>query len=392
MTISAVRPAFARTWRRTRRGVGAAAVLALAASVAVMAAEPGRAGSATAEVAAGPPERGATAAADTAAGPDRQRPPADASPSPNPPGTQRTLQRIRQQRSAAEDRLAGLREFQKEARAVGLRADGPDERALAEALKDEIAVLRGLERELSRDGSAQRGTRDDDDKNDGDDRDGAQGAAAPDDGAAQAKKNGAGNNDAGKRRPGTKRPKADSGEDAAGKPKADKKVDKKPDKKAGRPDAKERHRNANNAKANNAKANKAKSAKKPAADSSPAKHHDGAKSRRAKAVTYARAQLGKPYRWGGQGPHAFDCSGLAMRAWQHAGVRIPRTTTAQWNTGKRISRTQLRPGDLVFRNGLGHVMIYVGGGRVIHSPHSGTTVQYAPLPPHGQVNGYVTVT
>lgn len=73
------------------------------------------------------------------------------------------------------------------------------------------------------------------------------------------------------------------------------------------------------------------------------------------------------------------------------GVSIPRITTSQWSAGKKISRSQLRPGDLVFRSGLGHVMLYAGGGRVMHAPYSGTTVQYDPLPPHGQVNGYVSV-
>jgi cell wall-associated NlpC family hydrolase len=116
-----------------------------------------------------------------------------------------------------------------------------------------------------------------------------------------------------------------------------------------------------------------------------------AKGRRAKAVAYARAQLGKPYRWGGTGPGSFDCSGLVMRAWQHAGVEIPRITTTQWRAGTHIKRSQLQPGDLVFRNDRGHVMLYAGNGRVIHASRPGTPIRYAPLPPHSQVNGYVTV-
>src|SRR5215469_1599630 len=64
------------------------------------------------------------------------------------------------------------------------------------------------------------------------------------------------------------------------------------------------------------------------------------------AIAWARAQIGKPYLWGGTGPDAFDCSGLVMDAWQSAGISLPRTSQEQWAAGPRVS--QPRRGDLVF--------------------------------------------
>jgi cell wall-associated NlpC family hydrolase len=66
----------------------------------------------------------------------------------------------------------------------------------------------------------------------------------------------------------------------------------------------------------------------------------------AAAVAYARAQLGKPYQWGGTGPAAFDCSGLVMEAYAWAGVSIARTSQEQWATEPHVSDPA--PGDLVF--------------------------------------------
>ncbi len=99
----------------------------------------------------------------------------------------------------------------------------------------------------------------------------------------------------------------------------------------------------------------------------------------AKAIDYARAQLGKPYRWGGEGPGSFDCSGLMMRSWQAGGVRLPRTAAAQYHATKRVSRSELLPGDLVFSNGLGHVRMYIGNGKTIEAPRSGLNVRIRSL-------------
>ncbi len=95
-----------------------------------------------------------------------------------------------------------------------------------------------------------------------------------------------------------------------------------------------------------------------------------------RAVEVAKQQIGDPYRWGATGPGAFDCSGLAVYAWRKAGVKLPRTTYAQRRAvKKKISWRNLQPGDLIFTSGGGHVGIYVGKGRMVHSPHSGARVR-----------------
>ena len=93
-------------------------------------------------------------------------------------------------------------------------------------------------------------------------------------------------------------------------------------------------------------------------------------------LAYAYAQLGKPYRYGGAGPGSFDCSGLAMRAWAAAGVSLSHSTVAQQHQGRPVSMSALQPGDLVFWGSPAyHVGIYVGGGKVLDAPHTGTVVQ-----------------
>ncbi|MBB4934419.1 cell wall-associated NlpC family hydrolase [Lipingzhangella halophila] len=102
------------------------------------------------------------------------------------------------------------------------------------------------------------------------------------------------------------------------------------------------------------------------------------------AVEWALDQRGKPYLWGGTGPDAFDCSGLTMRAWQEAGVDIPRVTTDQYQAGTRVSRDELQPGDLLFYNRgpdpqPGHVTMYVGDGQMINAPATGEVVRIDPI-------------
>jgi cell wall-associated NlpC family hydrolase len=94
----------------------------------------------------------------------------------------------------------------------------------------------------------------------------------------------------------------------------------------------------------------------------------------AAAIAWARAQIGKPYRWGATGPDAYDCSGLVQQAYAHAGINLPRTTAQMIFVGKRVSKADLVPGDLVFPDP-GHVQIYTGGGNVIESPHTGLKVR-----------------
>ncbi|MDT0543909.1 MULTISPECIES: NlpC/P60 family protein [Streptomyces] len=102
--------------------------------------------------------------------------------------------------------------------------------------------------------------------------------------------------------------------------------------------------------------------------------------RAARAVSYAYGALGKPYVWGATGPRGYDCSGLTQAAWRAAGVALPRTTYTQINAGRRVSRTELAPGDLVFfYSGVSHVGLYIGGGRMIHAPRPGAPVRVAPI-------------
>ncbi|MEU3828586.1 NlpC/P60 family protein [Streptomyces sp. NPDC029080] len=102
--------------------------------------------------------------------------------------------------------------------------------------------------------------------------------------------------------------------------------------------------------------------------------------RAAAAVAYAYGKLGSPYVWGATGPNAFDCSGLAQAAYRAAGISLPRTTYAQINAGRRVSRSELRPGDLVFfYSGISHVGIYVGNGQMIHAPNPSAPVRVAPI-------------
>lgn len=103
-------------------------------------------------------------------------------------------------------------------------------------------------------------------------------------------------------------------------------------------------------------------------------------SRAAEAVAFAYTALGKPYVWGATGPSSFDCSGLTQAAYRSAGVSLPRTTYTQINAGRRVSRSELAPGDLVFfYSGITHVGLYIGNGQMIHAPRPGAPVRIAPI-------------
>ena len=104
----------------------------------------------------------------------------------------------------------------------------------------------------------------------------------------------------------------------------------------------------------------------------------------ARAVSFAQAQLGVPYLWGGDGPAegGFDCSGLTRAAYATAGVHIPRTAQTQYAAGPQIPPGQtLQPGDLIFYGAssttIHHVGIYVGDGKMVHAPDVGDVVRIA---------------
>ena len=91
-----------------------------------------------------------------------------------------------------------------------------------------------------------------------------------------------------------------------------------------------------------------------------------------------------PYRWGGSSPGSgFDCSGLVYYAYSRLGVRLAHSSYALFDEGRRVSRAKMRPGDVLFFYGLGHVGIYIGRGRMVHAPHTGTRVQAVRLSRYG---------
>ncbi|MEU6364704.1 NlpC/P60 family protein [Streptomyces sp. NPDC046931] len=96
----------------------------------------------------------------------------------------------------------------------------------------------------------------------------------------------------------------------------------------------------------------------------------------AKALAFARAQIGKPYVWGATGPGSYDCSGLTQAAWKAAGVTLPRTTYDQVNAGTTVPLSEAQPGDLVFfYDDISHVGVYIGNGMMIHAPKPGAYVR-----------------
>ena len=102
------------------------------------------------------------------------------------------------------------------------------------------------------------------------------------------------------------------------------------------------------------------------------------------ALSVARKMLGVRYRYGGVSPRTgFDCSGLVYYSHKKVGVRLPRTTMAQFQASLPVSRNKLRKGDLVFFRIKGtrvaHVGIYIGKNRFIHAPSSGKQVSIAKM-------------
>lgn len=97
------------------------------------------------------------------------------------------------------------------------------------------------------------------------------------------------------------------------------------------------------------------------------------------ALVIATAQIGKPYRWGYEGPDEYDCSGLVWYAYYHAGLKWQRTTSdVQIREGTPIRQSQLQPGDLVQPHP-GHIQMYAGNGRIVEAPRTGLDVRNVPM-------------
>ena len=124
------------------------------------------------------------------------------------------------------------------------------------------------------------------------------------------------------------------------------------------------------------------------ASHAPASHGPAASSRTVAAAPGERAarvaldQVGVPYRYGGNTPSGFDCSGLVQYAYSRAGVAVPRTTRQLWATAKSVDLNQLRAGDVLFfdiEGKMSHVGLYLGEQRFVHAPSTGQRVSIASL-------------
>ena len=124
------------------------------------------------------------------------------------------------------------------------------------------------------------------------------------------------------------------------------------------------------------------------ASHSPVKNDPAASSRTIavapgeRAARVALDQVGVPYRYGGNTPSGFDCSGLVQYAYSRAGVAVPRTTGQLWATAESVELNQLRAGDVLFFDIDGkpsHVGLYLGEQRFVHAPATGRRVSVATL-------------
>jgi cell wall-associated NlpC family hydrolase len=134
-------------------------------------------------------------------------------------------------------------------------------------------------------------------------------------------------------------------------------------------------------------------AKATSAGSAPSVPAGGASAKALGAVKAALAVRGTPYSWGGGGPtgptygtaqgrniKGFDCSGLTLYAYAQVGIKLPHYTGDQVNAGVRVSKSNLRPGDLVFfYSDLHHMGMYIGNGQMIHAPETGDVVKISPI-------------
>jgi peptidoglycan DL-endopeptidase CwlO len=107
-------------------------------------------------------------------------------------------------------------------------------------------------------------------------------------------------------------------------------------------------------------------------------------------MDYVHAQLGKPYVFGADGPDAFDCSGLTMMAYRQIGIELPHYSFTQAKMGWKVSRAEIRAGDLLFFGNNGHVAIAISASEMISAPRRGVPVHRVAIPRNVQsVRRYV---
>jgi cell wall-associated NlpC family hydrolase len=98
------------------------------------------------------------------------------------------------------------------------------------------------------------------------------------------------------------------------------------------------------------------------------------------AAKAALDALGTPYHWGGESPSTgFDCSGLVRWAYGRVGIDLPHNSYALYGEGRKVRATSMEPGDILFFEGLGHVGLYLGRGRMVHAPQTGRYVEIVRL-------------
>lgn len=112
-------------------------------------------------------------------------------------------------------------------------------------------------------------------------------------------------------------------------------------------------------------------------------------------VRVAFSKVGAGYVWGATGPRSFDCSGFSSYVMRQMGVTVPRSSRAQFDGGRAVSRNGLLPGDLVFfqgpsgRGGVGHVAVYIGNNKIIHASTPSTGVIVSSLAERYFVGRYI---
>ncbi|QRP44979.1 C40 family peptidase [Amycolatopsis sp. FDAARGOS 1241] len=106
----------------------------------------------------------------------------------------------------------------------------------------------------------------------------------------------------------------------------------------------------------------------------------------AQAIKFALGELGKPYVWGATGPNAYDCSGLMLRAYESAGVILPRVSQDQYKAGAMLPVRDAQPGDLIFLatdpadpSTIHHVAMYLGDGKIVEAQQTGVPVHVRPF-------------